>query len=83
MNLRDKRQVRLLFSLIHGVNFLTIGLTLDEIDDISVDAARAAVAISFVQFVARVSRAEKPLSIGQFTACIPNSLRRIVWSANC
>lgn len=35
LNLRDKRQVRLLFSLIHGVNFLTIGLPFDEIDDIS------------------------------------------------
>jgi hypothetical protein len=33
-----------------------------------VDAARAAVAISLVRFVARVSRAEKPLSIGQFTS---------------
>src|ERR1700683_991700 len=35
LNLRDKRQVRLLFSLIHGVNFLTIGFQFDEIDDSS------------------------------------------------
>jgi hypothetical protein len=45
-------------------------LPFDEIDDIFVDAARAAVAISLVQFVARVSRAEKPLSIGQFMAMV-------------
>jgi hypothetical protein len=35
LNLRDTRKVRLLFSLIYGVNFLTIGLPFDEIDEIS------------------------------------------------